>query len=299
MHLKTYLLQRYFTLLLTISFLFTAVFNLIEFFEKLVRTSASLGTIATFIGLNLIPSWLTLLPISSWLAMLALIGLLQLNNEWHALDVLGIRPRALVPPFFIALTMSAGLLLLGKHVVFDQSQHALTRYYQTVFKKKERNSISDRWFWLPRMRYVHIGWYDQASKKGRDLTIYHYTATYHLKETTHLAQWHLDGDTIRAPEYALALPALAHALSLAMPPASWLTLARLWLRTPRAYRAHKAALGRTLAAHLMPLAELIVLPLLTLIIYLALPPLAVPALALAALSYPVWLVVKGVVRKLI
>src|SRR3972149_4709923 len=96
----SYFLRRFIGFFFALTLLLAVIFNLIEFFEKLVRVKhTDIGSIIHFIGLNFLPSFSDLMPIGVWLATCIMIWEFHQNHEWETLFLLNIGYNALLRLF--------------------------------------------------------------------------------------------------------------------------------------------------------------------------------------------------------
>lgn len=168
---RRYFLKWFFLYSVSIAFLLGFLLNLIEFFEKLMRTSGtSLGTIVTFLTLRLLPSFFELLPVGSWLGMCLIIKDFIIEHEWETIQILGINRKSLVHIVFTAGLLLAIVALVTKEFFITPLSFKAEQFKAEKFKNVQRNFITNKWVCLNSSMIYHIGSLDVAQNHGWDLT---------------------------------------------------------------------------------------------------------------------------------
>lgn len=149
MVLARYFLTRFFKNVFVIAIGLTFLYNLIEFFEKMVRIKdTDLLTIAYFIGLNCIPSFFENLPIASWLGSCMTIKEMLQQNEWESLKILNINDRKIYSLVIIAGILLSTTSFFGKEFLAQNITRSAQIFKQEKFKKNQTKNLFNEWFSL-------------------------------------------------------------------------------------------------------------------------------------------------------
>jgi hypothetical protein len=308
-------LSRYLSTLFLQAFLgisggLTVIYNLIELMEKLTRTTHDLPTILPFLGLNLVPTWLDMLPISAWLAILVVIYRLQLHEEWFTCRLLGLKNRQLLLPLvFTTACIAIGVIGI-RHGGGEALRTKVQHYHARVFKRRATNILHNQWYALPSLDLVHIQHFSYATQRGRGLTWYRY-GDQGIRMHEYCAIFTLEKGVLRAPRgeqyhydtgqwvtrFSIQQPAaaLTHALQERVHAPSLVGLLTAWWNTTP-HSQHHTNIGTKLGQEALPLVEIMVFALLTLLLFLALPLGTRYPLVLAASSYPLCLLLKSLLN---
>lgn len=189
------MVKRYFLYFVALTSFLALLFNVIEFFEKLVRSSdIGIGTIAYFSYLNFFSTFSELMPIGSWLAAVLVIREFVINNEWEPLFLVGINKRG----FFRALLASALLALVGCFFLDEILLRSMTvkaeEFRQTVFKKKRRDSIHNAWYRLSDKSFCSIEKIDFKTMSGKGLDLFTLSEEFAIKEVMKLKRFVFNPD---------------------------------------------------------------------------------------------------------
>ena len=310
MILRKYILSKFFTYFFLTSTFFVLLFNLIEFFEKVARVNASLGTILTFIALNLIPSFFSVLPLATWLATCLLIRDLYQHNEWESLYLLGISPRAC-----LTLLMSAGIALsalsfFGKEFLFFGAMNKPEAFKRIHLKHQSPQKLYNQWFVLEEGTFAHITFLDLAQSYGEGLRIVSMTNKFQMNHHIISPTFNLDtkNHTLLIPkgtrfsfkrnahipltDYHLKLPTLFAQLEMYTQSPSLFHLARTLITshhlfTPATFQKELSLLLSRVLDHIQPFLYAI----LTFVLFFFLAPPQTLSWLLAISSFPVCLTV--------
>ncbi|MFH1831800.1 MAG: LptF/LptG family permease [bacterium] len=188
-----YFLKRYFSYFFIINILLTGVFNIIEFFEKLVRiTHTDVASIAYFIALNLLPSFSDLMPISAWLATCLLIREFNQQKEWETLLLLNINYKKLA-----GLFLCAGLIAVGFGLVlYEQVTAPLVARAQQFkvenFKQEVPTKIFKKWYQLDGQTFCYFDMVDLSTREGLNLLVLYVFDDFSIKKIIRAARFRLN-----------------------------------------------------------------------------------------------------------
>ena len=172
MMLSRYLARKFLLYVVTISFLLAFIFNFIEFFEKIVRVKhATASTIATFLGLNFIPSFLDLLLIGVWLATCFLLKELYLHHEWESLQLL-----TYIPQRFFVFMLTMGIVVSSAALMLNEYGGAALAFRAEQFKQERLKQSMDHvllttWLELDHNRFCYFSALDTKTLQGDDLLL--------------------------------------------------------------------------------------------------------------------------------
>ncbi len=183
MVLARYLIKRYVAYFCVLTVFLSLVFNLIEFFEKLMRASqASLASVGYFVFLNCAASVIDLMPLSAWLATCLVIRDLIMREELEILTLLGVSRFKV-----FKIIMSAACFVMGIGVVLDEIvlrdlAVKAENYRQTTFKGRRTDRILDGWYKLDDALFCRVGLLDFKNGSGSDLSLFYLSSTFALKK---------------------------------------------------------------------------------------------------------------------
>lgn len=168
-----YFLRRFTGFFFTLTLLLAAIFNLIEFFEKLVRVAnVDVQTVFHFICLNFLPSFSDLMPVGSWLATCLLLWEFHQRHEWDTLFMLSIGYKQL----FTLFAWGGFLVMVTAFVVHEGIVLPLT--VQSARFKRERfhyggqkNKLINKSFMIKNDLFCSIGLLDVDAGVGHDLLL--------------------------------------------------------------------------------------------------------------------------------
>jgi lipopolysaccharide export LptBFGC system permease protein LptF len=190
-----YFLTRFFLATFSINLGLTLLFNLIEFFEKMIRVHESITVIAQFILLNLLPSFFENLLLSSWLGSCLVIREMYQQNEWEILQLIHVRLRKI----FMLIIGAGSLLVFSSFVAQNFFVHTLaqraTQIKQERFKQQHIEEIFNQWFTLKDNVFCHIKYLNSDKKRGEELSILELSPTFIITKITSISEFFLKPNT--------------------------------------------------------------------------------------------------------
>lgn len=183
MVLARYLLTRFFLHVTFITTTLTLLFNLIEFFEKMVRVKqATLQTVIHFISLNLAPSFFEILPLGTWLATCMILKELHQQDEWEALQLLNISNQYIFKVFLFAGLLLTTISFVGKEIITAHVAQSAEQFKQKAFKQNQQATLFNQWFTLDDKTFCHIHLLDLKTNTGEDFSLFELSDQFHLKK---------------------------------------------------------------------------------------------------------------------
>ncbi|MBU1008309.1 LptF/LptG family permease [Candidatus Dependentiae bacterium] len=200
MVLARYILQRFFTNLFFINISLTVLFNLVEFFEKMVRVKqTSTEAIFVFIALNLIPSFFENLPVASWLASCMTIKEMYQQNEWETLSLLNVPLKKVFSLIAIAGLVLMACSFLGKEFLSYRFAQTAEQFKQEQFKQNHHTKLFNRWLVLTKSNnkknFCHFDYLDLTTKRGLRFTLFEISDQFSLQKTTCAKTFSIDPPT--------------------------------------------------------------------------------------------------------
>lgn len=167
-----YLTRRFLGYFTTLVLFLAFLFNLVEFFEKIVRVKhVAVGTVFHFLGLNILPSLFELMPVGLWLATCFLLKELATRHEFECLHLLTFIPRRFFS-FFLLMGLGVALVTFGLR---EQFVAHLTikaeRFKKEAFKLHSDQKIISKWVELDEDRFCYFSVLDAQKSEGTDLLI--------------------------------------------------------------------------------------------------------------------------------
>lgn len=188
-----YTFKRFSLYFIGIALFFAGLFNLIEFFEKLIRvSSATIVKVAHFVMLHFGPSFVEFLPIASWLAVVLMIKEYHQQHEWEAFPLVMIGKKNLYTIFFVS-GIIAGLFsfVLNEWIMLPIASQA-ERFRTETFKKTSSITINNKTMWLPNNIFAAIGFIDLHNHEGTDLTLASLSPSFTLERVYRIDRFTLD-----------------------------------------------------------------------------------------------------------
>jgi len=179
---KKYFLKRFFLHVFSVAIGLTLLFNLIEFFEKLVREKTTVETVFRFVTLNLIPTFFINLPIAAWLASCMTIKEMHQQNEWEISQLLSISTKNIFFLLAFAGTTLALFSLAGKELITHEITQAAEKMRQEKFKQKRNKRLINKWFMLKENRFCHMQYLDTEKGEGQDLSLFNVSPEFKIEE---------------------------------------------------------------------------------------------------------------------
>jgi len=189
MILPRYILTRFFANVFLINIGFTLLFNLIEFFEKMVRVQqTTTETILYFILLNLVPSFFENLPVASWLGSCMTIMQMEQQNEWEILQLLNIKLNKVFRLILIAGIALSIVSFVGKELITETMAKRAQQFKFAQFKQNRHKKLFNQWFALNHNRFSHFGYLDLQTNTGESLSIIELSPQFKIKKITFAPQ---------------------------------------------------------------------------------------------------------------
>ena len=178
-----YFLKRFLGYFLVLSFFLALIFNLVEFFEKLIRVSnAQISTITYFITLNFLPSFSELMPLGGWLATILMLREFCQHQEWNTMLMLNISYNQVLKLFCLAsVTITLFAFVIHEHVTVPLSSHA-TRFKLEKFKHKNTGKLISKSYLLPGNIFCHVGILDIKSALGNNIMLAYLSPTFAIEK---------------------------------------------------------------------------------------------------------------------
>lgn len=166
-------MKRYILYFIALTSFLALLFNVVEFFEKLVRSSSSsVSSIAYFSYLNFFATFSDLMPVGAWLSAVLVIREFVIRNEWEPILLLGINKRG----FFRAIILACVLTMLGGLVAdelfFRSMGVSAEQFRQTTFKKKRSDRIYNVWYRLDDKCFCFVREVDFYRAQGKGLEVF-------------------------------------------------------------------------------------------------------------------------------
>lgn len=187
----------------------TLLFNLIEFFEKMVRANqATSYTILYFILLNMIPSFFDNLAISTWLGSCMVIKEMYQQNEWETLQLLNVKISSI---FLLVAITGIGLAtcsFVGKEIITEKIAHRAQTFKLQQFKNNRHQKLFNQWFTLNEKLFCHFNFLDTRKSKGTQLSLIEVSPTFNITRITTAQKFLLDQEQkkIIVPQGIVTIP---------------------------------------------------------------------------------------------
>ena len=188
-----YTFKRFSWYFIGIALFFAGLFNLIEFFEKLIRvSSATLFNITHFVVLHFGPSFVEFLPIASWLATVLIIMEYHQHRELDLFPLMMIGKKTLCYLFLInGIIAGIFTVILNEYIMVPISSQA-ERFRSEKLKKISRTNIRNKTMWLPDNVFTSIGFIDIEKNEGQDLTLVRLSSSFTLEQLYKIDRFKLD-----------------------------------------------------------------------------------------------------------
>jgi len=193
MVLDWYITRRFLSYFVGISVMLALLFNVIEFFEKLVRLkTATPGMIIYFLSLRIVPSLFELMPLSIWLTTILMIRELYFHGEWETFPLVSFSLQR----FLLLLTVVSACLMV---VVFGIRERFVIPLSFTSDQFKEqflKNGVGkkmvNKWVMIDEATfgYAHLIDFDQQT--GEDLLLISMDNDFLLKKIMTVSSFGLD-----------------------------------------------------------------------------------------------------------
>ena len=198
MVLARYLLTRFFLYLFSLTTGLTLLFNLIEFFEKMVRaTQATTSDILYFVSLNALPSFFDNIPIAAWLAMCMLLREMHQQHEWETLALLNVSLRSLLKIFVFAGSFLVLFSFVGKEHLASSFAHKAELFKQEQFKQQSNKKLFNQWFSLDERSFCHFPYLDLETGTGSNFEFFELSDQFTLEKIISAPAFSIDTKTKR------------------------------------------------------------------------------------------------------
>ena len=193
MILDWYITRRFLSYFVGISATLAILFNVVEFFEKLVRLkTSSPGTIVYFLMLRIIPSLFELMPLSIWLATILVLRELYFHQEWDTLPLVSFSPRR----FALLLTVLGASTMI---IVFGVRERFVIPLAFTSDQFKEQHlkhgaskKMVNKWVMIDETTFGYAKMIDLEQEVGQDLLVITMDQDFALKKILTVSSFALD-----------------------------------------------------------------------------------------------------------
>jgi lipopolysaccharide export LptBFGC system permease protein LptF len=185
-----YFLRRFVVYFISVNLVLAAVFNGIEFLEKLVRFNCS-GTkiILKFIALNFLPTAFQLVPISIWLASILILREFCQQNEWETISLINIGYHALFDLFLVAgFIVTVASFMVNENFILQFS--ALTnKFKMESFKNQSAKILINKWYVIDNNLFCHFDFADLNKHIGQNLHLIFMDKNFVFKKIVNCSQF--------------------------------------------------------------------------------------------------------------
>lgn len=193
MILARYLLQRLCLYTLLINSSLAVLYNVIEFFEKIVKLSdVSAGSIVFFIFLNIFPSFFELLALSTWLSMCLLLWEIQDRGEWESCSLIGIQKRTLFLIFALGGLFLSGCSFLGKEYCTVSLRKEAERVKLQELKGKPLTKFNHQWITHNPTLITYFELLDKEAEEGTNLIFFFFSPQGSWEKIIHAPSFKID-----------------------------------------------------------------------------------------------------------
>lgn len=193
MVLDWYITRRFLSYFVGISVMLALLFNVFEFFEKLVRLkTATPGTIVYFLSLRIIPSFFELMPLCIWLATILLVRELYSRGEWDVFPLVAFGRKR----FLLLLVVVSACLMVVVFGVRERFVIPLSftsdQYKEQYLKNGVGKKMINKWVMIDEATfgYAHLIDFDQQT--GQDLLLISMDSDFLLKKIMTVSSFALD-----------------------------------------------------------------------------------------------------------
>ena len=191
--LEKYILKEFIAVFLTSLFIFSTLFVVFEFFDRIdnfIKEKATLLQIISYI-IYKIPLVIQLMtPIAVLVATLVSVGKLSQNSEITAMRACGVSVFNLIKPLLLAGGVISGVVLLSGETLVPWSTDRLQTLYHLDIKKKAQTGAynrSDFWF-RNNNKFYNVGLYDSRFSVLKDISIFEVDSSFNLEKITEAVQ---------------------------------------------------------------------------------------------------------------
>lgn len=168
---------------------FTLLFLVIDFFERidnLIADEAAFGTMLSYFFLKIPQMATTMLPVSILVATLFTIGALGKNSEITAMRASGVKITTILKPFVITGLVLSLLTLALNETLVPYTMRRVKEIYNIDIRKKDLKggySQSDVW-WRSGNSYYSVGTFDSRTSSLHNLTVLDFDTQHNLLRRT-------------------------------------------------------------------------------------------------------------------
>jgi len=196
MTLARYLFSRLCLYFLILNGTFSLLYNIVEFFEKIVRVQhATFKAVITFVGLNVFPTFFDLVPLGSFIAAFLLVREIHERGEWDTIFLMGIQPRRIVKTLALGGLLLSGISFVGKEIVILPLTQKAEKLRLREFKGDIDKKIYDQWFAHDNNIFTHFSFLDLKANHGENLSILYLSPTFEYKKTITAPVFSLDASS--------------------------------------------------------------------------------------------------------
>lgn len=192
MILTRYLLKRLFLYFFLLNGTLAFLYNLVEFFEKLMRIHhTSLWAIIYFILLNIFPTFFELIPLTGWVASALLIREIYERGEWESILLIGISPFRLLRLFLIGGLAITFLSFVGKEIIITPISEKAERIRFEEFKHNEHINVYDQWVTRDESCFIHFDFLDLTNGNGKNITLLYFRPDFTIEKEVNAPEFKL------------------------------------------------------------------------------------------------------------
>lgn len=190
-----YFLRRFVSFFFLITLLFAIIFNLIEFFEKLIRVAqVDVQTIFHFICLNFLPSFSDLMPVGSWLAAAILLWEFHQHYEWDTLFMLSIGYKELFKLFLYGgIFIVIAAFFINETIVLPITMHT-ARFKREKLRFGQYNKLLNKSFMIRNDLFCSFELLDIATGVGTNLILVALSGDGELEKISNVPVFSIDAE---------------------------------------------------------------------------------------------------------
>jgi hypothetical protein len=177
-----YFLKRYLSFFFILTFILAFIFNLIEFFEKLMRVAnVDKQVIFHFICLNFLPSFSDLMPVGSWLASGLLLWELHQRHEWDTLFMIAVSYKTLLKLFVLGgFFMMISAFFIHEFLVLPLTAQSM-RFKRERLRHGQQSKLINKSFMIKNDLFCSIGLLDIDAGIGYDFLLVSLSECFDIK----------------------------------------------------------------------------------------------------------------------
>ena len=188
-----YFYKRFFVYFISINLLLSTLFNVIEFFEKLVRVGhTNIQTIFHFITLNFLPTFFQLIPITTWLTTMLLLREFHQQNEWDIILIINIGYKKLLTLFFnVGLFLAIFSFFVNENFILQFTDRA-QQFKVEKFKQKSSQKLINKWYILKENLFCYFETLDFNDNEGKNLLLVYTTPKFTFEKIINCPHFYID-----------------------------------------------------------------------------------------------------------